>query len=413
MRSVSSAGRVDPRVWLLALGTFATGTDLFIVSGLLPAVGRDLHLSTALAGQTSTAFAATYAVGAPILAGLTARFRRKPLLIAVMLVFGLGNALSAVSANFTVLLISRVITGAGAALYSANASAVAARISPPEVRGRALAIVYAGMTSAIAFGVPIGNWIGELSSWRWAFGLVTFLAALTVAGIQFFLPDVPTGPGATVRERMAAIRIPQAPTHLLVTALWTAGTFTVYTYLGSILEQITGLSAGQQSWVLLLFGVGSFGGVFVGGRLADRFGSVVGLTLTISALGIWLVVLTPAIRWPLAAAVAVGVWGLVHWPSFPLLLHRALGIGGDRGDMLLALNNSAVYVGQMAAAAVGGLLANGDMLRWNPLAGAGFEALAGLALVVSVGALRGRGRKRPLPAAAPTEAEESRPALRG
>ncbi|MFD8389108.1 MFS transporter [Streptomyces sp. NPDC059680] len=413
MRSVSSAGRVDPRVWLLALGTFATGTDLFIVTGLLPAVGRDLHLSTALAGQTSTAFAATYAVGAPILAGLTAKFRRKPLLIAVMLVFGLGNALSAVSANFTVLLISRVITGAGAALYSANASAVAARISPPEVRGRALAIVYAGMTSAIALGVPIGNWVGELSSWRWAFGLVAFLAALTVAGIQFFLPDVPTGPGATVRERMAAIRIPQAPTHLLVTALWTAGTFTVYTYLGSILEQITGLSAGQQSWVLLLFGVGSFGGVFVGGRLADRFGSVVGLTLTISALGIWLVVLTPAIHWPLAAAVAVGVWGLVHWPSFPLLLHRALGIGGDRGDMLLALNNSSVYVGQMAAAAVGGLLANAGMLRWNPLAGAGFEVLAGLALVVSVGALRGRGRKGPLPAAAPTEAGESSPALRG
>ncbi|MEV0482453.1 MFS transporter [Streptomyces sp. NPDC050508] len=411
MRSVSSAGRVDPRVWLLALGTFATGTDLFIVAGLLPAVGRELHLSTALAGQTSTAFAASYAVGAPILAGLTAKVRRKPLLIAVMLVFGLGNVLSAVSTSFTMLLISRVITGSGAALYSANASAVAARISPPEVRGRALAIVYAGMTSAIAFGVPIGNWIGELSSWRWAFGLVAFLAALTVVGIQFFLPDVPTGPVATVRERIAAIRIPQAPTHLMVTAVWTAGTFTVYTYLGTILEQVTGLSAGEQSWVLLLFGVGSFGGVFVGGRLADRFGSVVGLTITISALAVWLVVLTPAIRWPLAAAVAVGVWGLVHWPSFPLLLHRALGIGGDRGDMLLALNNSAVYVGQMFAAAVGGLLANAGMIRWNPLAGAGFEVLAGLALAVSVGAFR--RRKRPLPAAANKETEESSPVLRG
>ncbi|MBF9072231.1 MFS transporter [Streptacidiphilus fuscans] len=360
---------------------FAIGTDLFIVSGLLPALGHDLRLSVAAAGQTATAFAITYAIAAPVLASVTSRVDRRTLLIAVLLVFAAGNALSALAPNFEVLLISRAITGAGAALYAATASAVAARITSPERRGWALAIVYAGMTSAIALGVPLGSAIGSIGSWRWAFGFVALLAVATVLGVWPSIPSVPGAPGVSVGRRLAAIRIKRAPSALLTTALWILGTFTVYTYLGTELEKVTGAGSGERSWLLLLFGLGSFAGVMGGGRLADRVDPGKGLIATLTLLAVVLAGFGLVLHSLVATAAGLALWGLVHWSSFPLMQHRLLTIGGGDGDMLLALNNSAVYVGQTAAAVIGGLVVGAGEVGRLPYVGAACEVLAVLALL--------------------------------
>ncbi|GAA0491423.1 MFS transporter [Streptomyces olivaceiscleroticus] len=384
----TEARSAGARIWLLALGMFAIGTDLFIVSGLLPAVGHDLRLSTAAAGQTVTAFAITYAIAAPVLAGVTSKVDRRVLLFAVLLVFAVGNALSALAPSFAVLLTSRIVAGAGAALFAATASAVAARIAVPERRGRALAIVYAGMTSAIALGVPLGNAIGNLSSWRWAFAFVVLLALITAVGLWFTLPPLPGSAGTGIRDRLTALRIGRVPTAMLTTTLWVVGTFVVYTYLGSILVTVTHASASDRTWLLLAFGIGSFAGVMAGGRLADRTSPTAGLTVTIALLAAVLAGLGIAVHSLPGAAVALAIWGLVHWSSFPLIQHRLLAIGGRNADMLLALNNSAVYIGQTVAAVVGGLLVGAGLLSRLPLAGAAFEVLALLALAVSAGAHR-------------------------
>ncbi|MFC5186869.1 MFS transporter [Actinomadura harenae] len=408
-----AATRVSGRVWLLALGMFAIGTDLFIVSGLLPAVGHDLSLSTAEAGQTSTVFAITYAVAAPILASLTSKVDRRVLLLAVLLVFAVGNALSGLAPTFAVLLVSRVITGAGAALYAATASAVAAKITPVERRGRALAIVYAGMTSAIALGVPIGNEIGALASWRWAFGFVTLLALITIAGLAGRLPSVPGMAGLTVGQRLAAIRIRRAPTAMLTTVLWIVGTFSLYTYLGTVLVNVTHTGASSRTWLLLLFGAGSFAGVMIGGRLADRLDVRRGLAVTVGLLVLVLAMLTLALHSLVGAAIGLLLWGLVHWLSFPLIQHRLLTIGGKNGDMLLALNNSAVYVGQTVAAIVGGLFASAGLLGGLPLASAGFEVLALVALAFNAGFfMRGQAQK-PAPTDQARRSSEDKPLREG
>jgi len=376
------------RVWLLALGMFAIGTDLFIVSGLLPAVGRDLGLSVGVAGQSVTAFALTYAVAAPVLASVTARRGRRGVLVAVLVVFAVGNGLSAVASSLVVLLLSRVVAGAGAALFAATASGVAARISPPRRRGQALAVVYAGMTSAIAVGVPLGNAIGALGSWRWAFAFVALLALLAAAGLRLCLPALPGSTGVRLRERLSAIIIPSAPAALLVTMLWVVGTFVLYTYLGSVLETETHAAPTTRTWLLLCFGVGSFVGVMVGGRLADRGNSTPALAVSIALLVPVLVALSVALHSVGGAGAGLMVWGLVHWASFPLIQHRLLGIGGSHGEMLLALNNSFVYLGQTTAAVLGGLQANAGHLARLPLVGAGFELLAALLLILTAWARR-------------------------
>ncbi|RJO78010.1 MFS transporter [Nocardia panacis] len=373
------------RTWLLALGMFAIGTDLFIVSGLLPALGHDLGLSMSAAGQTVTVFAITYAVASPILTGLTARLDRRLLLGAVLAVFAAGNVLSAVAPDYSILLVSRFVAGLGAALYAVTASGTAARITAPERRGRALAIVYAGMTSAIALGVPIGDAIGNALSWRWAFGFVAALAVATGIGLVVSLPALPGTTGIGLRERVSAIRIRRAPTALTITMLWVVGTFVTYTYLGSIFDSVTHVALGDRPWLLLLFGIGSFAGVLGGGRLADRVNPTAGLACSIGLLILVLAALGIAFRSTPGAAIGVAVWGLVHWVSFPLIQHRLIGIGGKHADMLLALNNSAVYLGQTIAAVVGGLLTDLGALAALPFAGAGFELIALVLLAVSAG----------------------------
>ena len=368
--------RWNLQIWLLALGMFAIGTDLFIVSGLLPALGHDLGLSTAAAGQSVTAFAITYAVLAPVLASTTATIERRRLLIAVLAVFVLGNLLSALATSYALLLISRVVAGTGAALFAATASAVAARLAPEHRRGHALAVVYGGMTAAIALGVPLGNLIGTLSSWRAAFGFVAALALLAGLGLRLALPAVAGSPGLGIVERLRVATIARAPSALACTALWVIGTFVVYTYLGSILDQVTGAPDSARSWLLLLFGLGSCLGVFTGGRLADRVNPTLGLAASIAALVLVLVGLTWALDSLVGAAIGLTVWGAVHWISFPLIQHRLLGIGGERGDTLLAVNNSAVYLGQTSAAVLGGGLAAVAGLALAPLVGAGFQILA-------------------------------------
>ncbi|MBC2874335.1 MULTISPECIES: MFS transporter [Streptomyces] len=383
------------RIWLLALGMFAIGTDLFIVSGLLPSMAGDLGLSTAAAGQSVTVFALTYAVAAPILAGLTSAVDRKTLLVAVLIVFAAGNALSAFATSYAVLLISRAVAGAGAAIYASTASAVAAGITPPERRGRSLALVYAGMTTAIALGVPLGSAIGDFSSWRWAFGFVALLALVALAGLWPALPSVPGPGGSGVRQRLAVFRVRHAPSALLVTAFWVVGTFVVYTYLGALFDRAGHVGTGLRPWLLLLFGVGGFAGVMAGGRLADRVNPRTALATSVALLAVALAALSPALRSTASTAVALTAWGFAHWCAFPLIQHRLLHIGGRHGDMLLALNQSALYLGQTLAGALGGLLVGAGRLGSLPWAGAAFELLALLVLVVgATGAARGR-RTRP------------------
>ncbi|MER5782964.1 MFS transporter [Streptomyces mobaraensis] len=394
------------RIWLLALGMFAIGTDLFIVSGLLPSMAGDLGLSTAAAGQSVTVFALTYAVAAPVLAGLTSAVDRKTVLVVVLIVFAAGNTLSAFTTSYAVLLLSRAVAGAGAAIYASTASAVAAGITPPERRGRSLALVYAGMTTAIALGVPLGSAIGDFSSWRWAFGFVALLALVALAGLWPALPSVPGPGGSGVRQRLAVSRVRHAPSALLVTAFWVVGTFVVYTYLGALLDRAGQVGAGERPWLLLLFGVGGFAGVMAGGRLADRVDPRTALATSVALLAVVLAALSPALRSTAGTAMALTAWGFAHWCAFPLIQHRLLHIGGRHGDMLLALNQSALYLGQTLAGALGGLLVGAGRLESLPWTGAAFELLALLVLVVGAarGGTGGHGKRRPRSDAAPRPA---------
>src|SRR4051794_24520398 len=179
---VTRPGGLGPTL-VLALGTFAVGTDAFIVAGFLPSMARTLHVSTGAAGQSVTVFAVAYAVLAPVLATLTARLPRRMLLVGALVVLGVANLASALAPNLPLLIASRVLAAAGAAVYTPGAGAVGAALVRAELRARALAVVVGGLTVATALGVPLGDVAGHWLGWRAALGLVAALSLVAAAGV--------------------------------------------------------------------------------------------------------------------------------------------------------------------------------------------------------------------------------------
>src|SRR5215471_3414225 len=190
------------RILVLALGTFAIGTDGFVIAGILTSITHDLSVSLALAGFLVTAFSLVYALGSPVLAALTSSIARQHLLLLTLSVFILANVLAAGATSFLLLLLARMIAALSAALYTPSASTVAAALAPQEKRGQALSLVTAGLTIATVAGVPLGILISSQLSWRTTFLFVAMLGVIAFVGILAFFPSVANPPAVGLRKRI-------------------------------------------------------------------------------------------------------------------------------------------------------------------------------------------------------------------
>ncbi|MGX4735175.1 MFS transporter [Kitasatospora griseola] len=373
------------RLLLLALGTFAVGTDSMVVAGILGPVSADLKVSVPAAGQLVTVFALGYALLAPVLATFTARWPRRRLLLTALAVFSAANALSALAPTYGLLLATRVLAAAGAALYTPTANAVATTLVAPERRGRALATVLGGMTVATALGVPLGTWVGR-TDWRLTMWLVTALGLAALAGLALLLRDLPSPVAApTLRARLAPLGRPRVLGAAATTLVFFLAFQSVYIYLATAVSGATGGDSGRLSVILLTSGVMSVAGSWLGGRLVDRLGVrrvlVVGSAAAAAAF--------TALPWlgrsmPGALGYALVV-PLAGWAVSVALPHRLASIDPANAPLLISLNSSALYLGTAAGGVAGsaaiGLLGG----RWFPLAAA---ALALAACAVSAATTR-------------------------
>ncbi|MGE7433741.1 MFS transporter [Kitasatospora sp. NPDC001175] len=394
------------RLLLLALGTFAMGTDSMVMAGILGRVSEDLGVSVAAAGQLVTVFALAYALLAPVLATLTARWPRRRLLLTALTVFTVANALSALAPTYGLLLATRALAAAGAALYTPTANAVATAVVPPERRGRALATVLGGMTVATALGVPLGTWVGR-TDWRLTMWLVTALGAAAFAGIALMLRDLPapsaTAPG--LRARLAPLGDRRVLGAAATTLVFFLAFQSVYIYLATAVHPATGGDPGRLSLILFATGVASVAGSWLGGRLVDRLGArrVLLVGSAVAALAF------AALPWaaatmPGALAYAV-VTPIAGWSVSVALPHRLASIDPANAPLLISLNSSALYLGTAAGGAAGSAFIALLGERWFPLG----------AVVLALGATVTTTRVLPPPPtrAAPLAPSEPRRATTG
>jgi DHA1 family inner membrane transport protein len=374
--------QLDVRILWLALGMFALGTDAYVVAGVLPEIAHTTMVSESLAGQLVTAFTLTYGLGAPVFAALTSRWSPPRVLVIALFGFCLANVGSALAPTFSLLLLTRILAGACAATHSPLAYATSTQLAPPEKRGRALALVVSGFTLATVLGSPLGTWVGEHAGWRLSFALVAMLAGMAcVALLASRLPRIAATPSPSLKTRLAPMKEPQLLLALGPTLLSSLGFYLVYTYIAPLLEQSTHLS--DISGLLIVTGLGVVVGSWISGTAADRFGTTRSLMISLLLFSIILAIFSWATTGLLTGLPALFLWGGTAASIFTPQQHRLLSLAPAHANVILALNNAALYLGTAGGAVLGGVA-----LRWLPVTqlnwvGASFALLALLLLVLS------------------------------
>ncbi|MFG1708354.1 MFS transporter [Nonomuraea sp. M3C6] len=339
---------MSARLYPLAVGNFAIGTGMFVTAGLLPPISTDLGISTSAAGQLMTVFALAYAVLSPLLAALTARLSRKTLLLLALAVFVVGNVLTALAPTYPLVLATRVIAAAGAAMFTPTASGVANALTAPERRGRALALVMGGLSVSSALGVPLGTWLGSVSGWRSTIWLVVGLGVVGFAGVAAVVPEVRMPMSGRLRERFAPLGDRRVLVVLVTQLLMFGGGFTAYTYIGSLFDL-------PLPAVLWAWGIGGIVGNQLGGRFTDLYGPRRMVLIGLTAATVFMALIPVAnLSLPIALVWAF-LWGGLGWLVAPAQQFRTVAALPDNVPVGLGLLASAQYVGLFVAGLAGGL----------------------------------------------------------
>jgi MFS transporter, DHA1 family, purine base/nucleoside efflux pump len=379
---------MSARTYLLAAGAFAVGTSAYVVSGVLPAVSAELDVSLTAAGQLATAFALAYAVSAPLLATVTARWERRRLLIAALLVAALGNALSAVATTYPLLLGGRAVAALGAAAFTPAATLFATALRPPAERGRAVAVVFGGLTLSLALGVPAGTLLGAGIGFRGVFWLVAAISLLMALGVRMYLPLMDGSPAVPLRKRFAVAADRRVLIMLAVTVFGVVATMSVYIYVVPLLAATAGLSGSVVGALLLAYGLGAVVGNVWGGRASDRFGAMRTLFAVMGGFVVMIATLPLTATTVVGAALSLFVWSVFTWSFNPPVQTLLLQLAPS--GLVLSLNASAIYFGVALAGVLGGIVINTAGVLALPVTGAAL----GLVVVALMFALRAGIRRR-------------------
>lgn len=375
----------------LTLGAYAIGTTEFVIVGLIPTIAADLGVSLPSAGLLVSLYALGVAVGAPVLTALTGRVPRKTLLVALMVLFTLGNVIAWMAPGYGSLIVARVLTGLAHGVFFSIGSIIATSVVPKEKAASAIAIMFTGLTVALVTGVPLGTFIGQHLGWRATFLAVAALGVIALIGSLLFVPrNLQRSEPATFGQQLSVLAQPRLLLVYAITALGYGGTFLSFTYLASILQDVSGFSANAVSGVLLVYGVSVAIGNLWGGRLADRRGPIPALklifallaavlfVLTFTAYNTWLVLLT---------VLALGAVAFGNVPGLQVyVVKQAQRFAPPAADVASGLNIAAFNVGIAFGASLGGLVVDHLGLMHTPWLGA-LVVLGALGLTVLSGRL--------------------------
>ncbi|HJO67190.1 MAG TPA: MFS transporter [Sphingomonas sanguinis] len=367
----------------LAVGAFGIGVTEFAPMGMLPVIASDLHVSIPSAGLLISAYAMGVLIGAPMMTLTTARFDRRTLLIALMGIFTLGNALSALADGYWMLMAARVITSFNHGAFFGVGSVVAASLVPPDKRAGAVAAMFTGLTVATIGGVPLATWVSEAIGWRSAFAGIAGVGAIAMLSLRLALPSLPSTGGRDMRGELRVLTRGPVMMALALTTIGFGGVFTVFTYIVPILRDVTHGSTGYITAMLMLFGVGATIGNGLGGRLADRSVERT-LMAMLAIMAITLLGFTVLMQWPVTAAIAILIWGIASFAIVPPLQMRVMDAASDAPNLASAMNIGAFNLGNAIGAALGGgVIGAGLGLPAVSLAGSAMAAVALVTLLVS------------------------------
>ncbi len=352
---------------VLSMSNFVIGMGAFMIIGLLEPLAADLGLPTARAGAVLTTYAVAYAILSPVLVSVTGGIGRRRVLAAGLALFGLACLLPVLVPTETALHASRILAAAGAGIFTPVAAAVAAGLSAPGNRAKALAAVFFGMTMSQVLGLPLGSFIAYTFGWRAAFAVVLLVLLPCLWLVWTIVPRGLSFQPVTLHDLGRMMRNGRLMLAAGFTASFLTAGYVVNTFLAPLLSQNLGWGRDGITLALLVCGIGAVLGNMMGGALSDRIGPA--RTLTFLCLA-QLVVLPGFSALPLAGgqatllsgALAMALlllWSVFGWSFMAAQQARLIGLAPAAAPVILALNAAGVYVGAALGSAIGGMVLSG------------------------------------------------------
>jgi predicted MFS family arabinose efflux permease len=333
------------------LTMFVIGTDLFVISPLLPLIAADYRISPSVAGLGVALFALTYMITAPLLGHVADRIGRRRMLTCCLVGFALANLLTASAANFTWLLLARLIAGAAAAGVSPSLYALVTGLAPADKRATRLALVVSGLLLSLSLGAPIGGLAGASFGWQGIFRVLSGFSLLLALANRWVWPEDDRNSNIVAEDHSRTIAALGG--RLAPMVAWSSALYGVYIYLGAGLA-VRGFSNEAIAAIILFYGFGAIGGVLIGGRMVDRLGARLTSSISLIALCTCFLLVQLAIDAGMLVAFAVTATSAAAQVFFPA---QQVGLAEDfpaQRAAVLAWNNSALFLGISLGSLIGG-----------------------------------------------------------
>ncbi|MEO7116427.1 MAG: MFS transporter [Caldimonas sp.] len=372
----------------LLFGNFAIGCGVMCVVGTLNDIAQSLSVSVSEAGQLVAVAAIVMCFGAPLLAGWIGSIDRRKLLAGALAWYAIGHLLSALAPGYATLLPIRALTVLGAAAFTPQAAAAIGAMSAPEHRGRDVTFIFLGWSIASVVGIPASAWLGDTFGWRSAFFAVAALGAIGAVWVWTTMPSGVRPPSLSLAAWRGVFGDRVLMAMVLVTALSGAGQFTLFSYFAPYFKHTVGASTAEVTLLFVWFGVFSVIGNTVASRFIDRIGTdrAVNFALVLMALSL--------LAWPFAGGiVSLGIviapWALGCFSSQSIQQARLGAAAPMFAPALMALNTSAIYLGQAAGASSGGWL-----IAHQGYGGLSIAGLAWMVLAIALSVWAGRALRQ-------------------
>ncbi|ASK62633.1 MFS transporter [Virgibacillus phasianinus] len=356
---------------------FIIGTDLFVVSPLLPSIAEQYQITPSKAGWMVTAFSLMYALGAPWFGAFSDKWGRRKMITYGLIGFMIANVITGLAPTFSVLLGSRILAGLAASMVTSSVFAVTGDSAPSGKGGRWLAIVTSGFLTALWTGAPIGTVSAQIFGWQYIF------YTLAIAAIALAILNVRVWPSqkSDLQKKPAVPKMGELGRILLdvaVTMFWAGAVYGLYTFLGTGLKSVNDFSSDLVAASLIVYGIGAIAGSLSGGRLADLWNiqavslfSLIALAVALALIGVlfstWLWI------WPLLA-----VWSFAGYVSFSSYQARLAQKYPDRLGTAMAWNQTAMYAGITLGSVFGGWIIKIWSFQALPLLCGAFALLGAL-----------------------------------
>jgi len=389
MRVIANAAVARLAVGWLTM--FVIGTDLFVVSPLLPLIAADFQTSPALAGLSVAVFALTYMISAPLLGHLADRIGRRRMLTCCLLGFASANLLTASAANYAWLLLARLFAGAAAAGVSPSLYALVSVMAPADRRATWLAIVVSGLLVSLSLGASIGGLAGASFGWPVIFAILAGFTLLLVSANRRVWPE--DYRRDTIAAEHHTWAIAALGGRLAPMVAWSTALYGVYIYLGAGLAAC-GFSNEEIAAIILFYGCGAIGGILIGGRMVDRLGTKPTSAVGLGALCACLLLLQFAIHAGMLVAFGFAAASVAAQLFFPAQQAGLVDDFPTQRATVLAWNNSALFLGISLGSLVGG----------QAISHGGFAANLRISAVIAIAGWMINHAVMPNPTRSPAEA---------